>query len=443
MEIKKPSILFLSSLNPLVGPGQISLNMYDQWRKNGYDCDMLTLKSVDGYPDILHVYPKQEKNILLRIKRGINRRLRNLFFDYGGYYPYYFFYKKEENPPIPITDVLKQIRRKYDLVIVYFWQGMLSFRTVKAIYDKLDQPVLFFISADYSVMSGGCHFTGDCIRYQTGCGCCPATYSHNKNDFTHQNVLYRKSFYDKVKPVIFSNTYMKTFFYDKSFLLRCVEKVVITPVMNTEKFVPLNKRILREKYKITSNKHFIIGFGSQSLNDSRKGIKYLIEALQIFYNTLTRKEQEQVLIVTIGNSFEQIKSLIPFEAVGLGMIPFSQLSEFYSLLDVFVSASVNDAGPSMVGQSISCGTPVVGFEMGAFLDLVKGQDVGLCVELLDVKGLANSINHYYEMSEEERSEVSLKCRRYALKYTNEKRIKQMMDIYNKKRLLNNMGKRLS
>lgn len=68
---------------------------------------------------------------------------------------------------------------------------MLSYRTIEEIYDKL-HCVFRFNMVDYSPMSGGCHFTGNCEGYQHACGCCPAFESQDPNDFTHQNVMYRE-----------------------------------------------------------------------------------------------------------------------------------------------------------------------------------------------------------------------------------------------------------
>lgn len=75
--------------------------------------------------------------------------------------------------------MINSIRKSYDVVFVVFWQGMLSFQTIEAIYDKFDSQ-FYFWCVDYSPMSGGCHFIGDCQKYVTGCGACPAIYSKNE-----------------------------------------------------------------------------------------------------------------------------------------------------------------------------------------------------------------------------------------------------------------------
>ena len=279
----KPRIIYISSASPVKGPGTIGWGHVQLLKEAGFEVDMLTLYKEPTLPEVLFV----QNNGKLRMwgRKIINRFFRKRMPDQ----PHFFFYQKETEPPIPARKVVDKITKKYDLVMVYFWQGMLSFQTVEAIYDKLDHPVVYFISPDYSHMSGGCHFTCDCLRYQTGCGCCPAIDSNNENDFTHENVLFRERFYEKVKPVVFGNSYMNSF-YQKSYLLKEARLHVYPPTFNVEKFKPVEIAEARKRMGIISDDAFVIAFGCQALSDPRKGIAYLIESLSRFKNKLSDKD---------------------------------------------------------------------------------------------------------------------------------------------------------
>lgn len=424
-----PKILYISSANFSRGPGAIAWTHVSHLREEGYDVDVLTLHYQEEHPDFLCVY---DKSIISRVKRRAKYFIKTHFGKRLPGSPHHFFYEDEKNPPVSVNSVLKRINKPYDLVIIYFWQEMLSFKTVEAIYDRLNNPVVFFIAADYSHMSGGCHFMAGCQRYQIGCGCCPAFNSHDENDFTHRNVVYRQRFYKKVRPIIVgSNSYMMSF-YKKSFLLKDAILEKGGPGFDSRMFHPIDKDLLRKRYNISNDVTFIIGFGCQKLTDKRKGVSYLIEALNKFYCSLTDEEKKSILVVAIGTSFEEIRNSIPFQSLGLGTIPFSELSEFYSLLDIFVCSSVDDAGPSMVLQSISCGTPVVGFEMGAVLDHVKRKGTGYCARLKDTDDLAHGMDEFFRLTDKERQAVSKKCRDMVVneyKYSN--KIQSWINIYHK------------
>ena len=117
-----------------------------------------------------------------------------------------------------------------------------------------------------------------------------------------------------------------------------------------------------------------------------------------------------------GRDFEKISTMIPFESKGFGYVPMDKLPELYSASTVYVCPSVNDAGPMMVGQSLCCGIPVVGFDMGAVNELVKDKGTGICVPLRDSEALAEGIERVIKMSHEEYNDMSVRCREVAMKY---------------------------
>lgn len=160
-------------------------------------------------------------------------------------------------------------------------------------------------------------------------------------------------------------------------------------------------------------------FGAQSLDDERKGIKYLLQALQTFAARLSNKEKSEVVLLIAGRDIESIKSELPFDYQYIGYVTPAKLPFVYSAASIFVCPSVNDAGPSMVNQSLSCSTPVVAFEMGTAIDMVKGHNTGYCAKLLDSTDLAEGIGKFYKMSYEDYQIVRKECRTIAMKYTSE------------------------
>lgn len=423
MLIKPKRVLIISSVSPnLDGPGKLSLNVYNALKNQGVDVDLLTKYPVENHPEILYVWKK--RNIINAFRERFVYHL--IKKQKKGYY---FFYQKEKFPPVPTKDVVKVIDKKYDLVYIQFWQGLLSFETVKAIYNKLHCQI-HFAGVDYSQMSGGCHFFSDCERYKIGCGKCPAFNSNDINDFTHWNVNYRKKILDEVKPVVYGNTYMQSF-YNKSLLLKNVRKFTSSMLIDTNLFIPHSKDIARLNFNIPSSK-FVILFGCQQLNDERKGFKYLIESLRIFNSLLREEQHNDILIITIGHNYDEIKHSIPFESRNLGFVSFNKLPLVYSSANIFLSPSVNDAGPMMVNQSLCCGTPVVSFEMGTALDCVKEQGTGYCAELKNSKDFAQGIYNLYSLNEKDMSEISSKCRQFALdNYTEKACVQRIVKAYNK------------
>lgn len=423
----KPTILYISSASPIKGPGAIGWRQVCQFKDLGYEVDMLTLYREPSIPEIMYVKDREKKDPLLyRIWNTIIKKISR--HELG--IPYYFFYKKETHPPLPVSWVTSKITKNYDMVIIYFWQGLLSFKTVEAIYDKLGNPVVFFFSPDYSHMSGGCHFTCGCQGYQTGCGCCPAWNSHNKKDFTHWNVMFRKRFYEKVKPIVFGNTYMNSF-YSQSFLLKDVRTVVSALYVDSNVYKPMEKIIVRQEFNIDKDS-FVISFGCQGLTDRRKGISLLIDALYILHSKLSAEETNKICLLIAGADSQLIQDKLPFKSICLGYIPLNRLPAFYSAANIFVCSSVDDAGPSMIPQAISCGTPVVGFKMGAMLDYVLNRGTGYCAELKNCSDLASGIESFFRLPLDELEKISQFCRKLVVtQFCYDNKIKQCLDLYQK------------
>lgn len=422
----KPKILLISSASPLKGPGRVALDYYKAFKQEGYEIDFLTLYPVVGYPDIRYIYFKPS---------GIRNRLyRYLYFISGRkkVVPgFYFFYTREQIPPVPVRDVIKSAGHDYDMVLILFWQEMLSFATVKGLYKKF-RCQIHFMGVDYSQMSGGCHFTGECKRYQYGCGFCPAIYSKRLKDFTFYNVRYREKVYKTIRPIVYGNSYMRNSFYSNSYLLRDARVEQSYDIYDMNEFYPVDKHLLRKKYEIKDEKEFIIFFGCQSLSETRKGMAYLLESLKLFWNSLNNVERCRVQIIVAGKDFSLIADKVFFDAKNFGYVDMAKMPDLYSLADVYLSPSINDAGPTMVNQSLCCGTPVVAFEMGTALESIKGQNTGYCAKLQDSKDFARGIEMIFRLSEEEREKSRKKCREYAMNhFSYYSRVNNILSIYKK------------
>lgn len=428
MENKKPRILIISSADPTKGPGIVAQNAYKIFKENDFKVDLLTKYKTNGHPEYLSVYNCQQNNFLERIRVKVNRLYRKLNIKQTP--GYFFFYRKDTTPPIAVSKVLKRITKQYDVVFVYFWQGMLSYKTIEAIYDKL-QCLIRFCGVDYSQMAGGCHFTGDCEKYKTGCGACPAIYSDNINDFTAFNVRYRKKVLEKVHPVICGNNYMQTF-YKRSYLLKDYDRLEKTyALINHQIFYPRNKSVLRKEYAIPESKKYIFFFAAQNLHDERKGISYLLSAISSFYKRLTDNERNSILLLLAGKDIDAIKEQLWFDYKYLGYISIDELAKVYSLANVFLSPSVNDAGPLTVYQSISCGTPVVSFEMGAAIDAIKDKNTGYCAELRNAEDYAKGMEYIYRLSDEDYASMRKMCQEVSIQLTSEEAfIDRFLNIYN-------------
>lgn len=427
MSGSKPRILVISSVDPFQGTGTVAWNFFRAFREAGIEADFLTKYPVKDHPEILHVFPEKKNRLL----RWLDRRSIDMPLHLGQQGNHAFDYGRENRPPVPTCLITRQIRKQYDAVFVVFWYQLLSYSSIQAIHRKL-QCQIHLRCPDNQPIGGGCHFIGGCPRLEEGCGFCPGLIKGSAKDFTAFNHAYRKRVLEHVKPIIYGNTHMQMI-YRKSSLLRDYGRLeTVYPLVDNAFFHPMDPQEARAQAGIPAGPAFVLFFGCTILDEERKGMRYLLEALRIFHDGLSEKERKEVLLVLAGNHADAIREWLPFDSVNLGYIPFQTLPAVYSSADAFLCPSIDDAGPSMVNQSLSCGTPVVAFNIGTALDMVQGQDSGYCARLRDTEDFARGIRLIYESSPEEKARRRAAARSIALERTTEEAfVNRFLDIYRK------------
>ena len=97
----------------------------------------------------------------------------------------------------------------------------------------------------------------------------------------------------------------------------------------------------------------------------------------------------------------------------------------YAAADVFVAPSLEDNLPNTVLESLSCGTPVVAFNIGGMPDMVRHEENGYLSPGFDTADLANGLlwvlkdeQRWRRLSDEARSTVvrSFTLQRSASRY---------------------------
>jgi len=63
----------------------------------------------------------------------------------------------------------------------------------------------------------------------------------------------------------------------------------------------------------------------------------------------------------------------------------------YNAADVFIVPSLADNQPTTVQESLSCGTPVVGFNIGGIPDMIRHKENGYLARYQDSEDIAEGI----------------------------------------------------
>ncbi len=415
------NILILNTHNPLKESGIVALDLFNQLKRSGHEVKLLVNCYIRNYPEgiisIESSFSARWKILMGKFEWRLNklRKLLKVKEKYQKNPNYYFFEVDEKKQIYKTKRLIKLAGIKPDIIIILFAKDFINSKNIYELYIKTNAKI-FWLMYDMAPFTGGCHYAWDCEGYKNSCGKCPGLYSSNPFDISYKNLVYKKYFLNKTDIRIVAGSEWQYRQVKQSTLFRDFKINKILTSCNIEIFKPLTKEISRKKYSIPLDRK-VIFFGASGLDAERKGIKYLLEALKELKEVFAKKPEfgNEILLLIAGNHLDEIIKFLPFNYQYLGFLDNTYgIASAYQAADLYVCSSIEDSGPTMINQSLMCGTPVVSFEMGVAIDLVINSKTGFRVKLKDSKALAQAMYDVLSMSDSDYLEMKKNCRELAL-----------------------------
>ena len=219
---------------------------------------------------------------------------------------------------------------------------------------------------DTAFLTGGCHYSWDCIGYTKSCTKCPALTRKSETNYSLVNFREKLKYLKKIDYAINVSSSW------------ALDQVKMSSLFDIKKasliFYPIDEKIYKSKkidslIGISSFNKKIILVGSQDLNDERKGGEYLVKSLDYTYESLSENRRSEVIVLIAGTKPKKFKC--KFSYYFCGHLNTNELIDAYNFADVFLCSSIEDNGPMMINESLMCGTPVVSFDVGISGDLIN------------------------------------------------------------------------
>jgi glycosyltransferase involved in cell wall biosynthesis len=170
-----------------------------------------------------------------------------------------------------------------------------------------------------------------------------------------------------------------------SVLLHDKKHVNLPNPINTDSFKPIDKGLSRELWNLPKDKKLILFGAMNATGDPRKGFKELVMALG-------KIKDEEIELVVFGSFKPKISQDFGFKTHYLGYIYDDvSLSTLYCSADVMVVPSLQENLSNSIMESLSCSTPVVGFDIGGNSDMVEHKINGYLATPFDTNDLSNGI----------------------------------------------------
>lgn len=209
--------------------------------------------------------------------------------------------------------------------------------------------------------TAGCGHALDCDKWKNGCGECPQrknggrpasrVFDRSANEWQ----FMKKSFEGFDNLVITSvSEWLNNRAKESPFFKKNQLKVVLNGVDNTNTFTPREFGYLKKELSLKDEK--IILHVTANFKDPIKGGNYVLEIAKRF-------EMYNIKFIIVGSNSE-IDNL-PKNIIVLPKTKNQKrLADLYSMADITLLTSVKETFSMVTAESLSCGTPVIGFKAG-------------------------------------------------------------------------------
>lgn len=267
-----------------------------------------------------------------------------------------------------------------------------------------DRVPLVWTLHDMNAFTGGCHYSGGCERFSSGCGSCPQVENQHAGDVSDLSFrTKRRALKGKSIHVITPSQWL-------SDLARRSEVWPAGTTFNTlhygldlDLFQSVSKQQARSELGIVGEKT-LIAFGAEDVTCQRKGVQHLLPALKQL------EDKRAVECLMFGSGKLDLSDDLPL-LYQLGYVDsLKRQSLIYSAADIVVVPSLEDNQPQVGLEALACGTPVIGFNAGGIPEYVRPGETGLLAEVGDSADLSKQIG-WLVSHVDERQEMGVRGRK--------------------------------
>ena len=388
--------------------GKIVYNFYKFLCDEGHETFFFHGRDEDQDDNNIIRITKNEGNVI----HGVKSRLTGL----QGYY--------SKNETKKLINKIKKIEPDY--VYLFNLHGYYLNEPMLLSYLKESGVKVIYMLFDEYPFLGKCCFSAGCDKYRKQCGECPQIYEYPKSlifDKSNQIFNMKKDIYSNWANLHFAGVKFVQERASESILAHNIPYSTFDMGIDIEKiYYPRDIKNISQKFKINPQKKIVLTVGFSS--DSRKGIDKYIKLAKMLDNTV---------FLHIGYD-KKITKALPSNYIAVNYVSdLEEMSEIYSLADVYVTCSSGEAMSNACLEALACGTPIVAFDTSG-MSYLADSPVGRYAKYGDLVEMKKLI----ESSSKKTDEMRKKCRqlaeeRYGLKLF-------MRNLYNASVLFDEVSK---
>ena len=285
------------------------------------------------------------------------------------------------DPPGIPGATLDRIISDADVFSLHWYARFLSLRNIARMCGS-GKPVVMTIR-DMNPLAGGCHCFHGCENWKRDCLPCPQFLPQDlplpAATFESKRALWNL---DNITVVVLSD-FTHGLIGQSPLFRDCRVEKIGNPI-DISLFKPCDPARARAEFGVPLDKRAIAYL--PSFSSSVKGSAQAMEALRAVARVVSPQD---CVVVCAGGLDEPLD--VPFETINAGFIADKQqLARFYASADVTLISSTEETFSNTAAESVACGTPIVGFQVGAIPEIAQGVR-GRAVPINDTDALAGAL----------------------------------------------------
>lgn len=394
-------VLFINTNENYGGAARAAYRIMRGVQQYGVETQMFVKYMNSQAEDVIPLARFVPTNLLYRVCDWVAAKFKNKWYHYK-WHPY----KRTK-----LNDFMSDLRgmssrgalNKLDYDIVHLHWINNRFLDIDEL-KKIKKPIVWTLHDSWP-FCGVCHYFLRCEKYQIHCGACPMLGSKKEKDLAYEVFEKKLDAYKDLDLHIVTpsrwlgDSVRRSALFGRfplTIIPNCIDTKVFHPLDNNEMNKSIEsqtnmmvKSILKEAVQDKRNKKPIILYGAvQAATNMRKGLLNLLAATR-YLDSIGYEAK----ILVFGADKQELN--MQFEHLSVSFVGYVGNTELlrilYSIADVMVVPSHTENLSNVIMESLSCGTPVVAFNIGGNGDMIDHMENGYLAKELDSEDLAKGI----------------------------------------------------
>lgn len=374
-------VLFINTSYSYGGAARAAVRIMRGVQRRGVDAQMLVKYNNSQANDVIGLSRFVPHNVLYRIGDWVANKIKNKW-QHLKWSPY-----NRTRQDIYMSDLrssrIHGALQKLDYDILHLHWINDRFLDIEEL-KKIKKPIVWTLHDSWP-FTGLCHVPHDCRNYEIHCGACPKLGSCVENDLANEVFEKKREEYKELDLHLVTPSRWLASCVKRSALLGRFPITIIPNCIDTELYQPMDKLNARKQLGLEDEKKYLLFGAMHVLTDVNKGFTYFKEALK----HVSCADTELLIYGTI----DDLKRYeLPMPAHSLGYINNDKIMALlYNAADVCIVPSLSENLSNTIMEGLSCGTPVVAFNIGGNGDMIEHKKNGYLAKERDCEDLARGI----------------------------------------------------